>query len=80
MLKPTGKKVEVNEYTRECDFCHKTMDAGSDNQSGLECSSVIDFNFGYFSTRDGDQWQWELCHLCADKAAKLLETLKANAS
>ena len=78
MIKQTGKKIEVDEVVRGCDFCHRTIDAGADNMGGLECSSVMDFDFGYFSNRDGEHWQWELCHECAHKADGLLKALKDN--
>lgn len=76
MIELTGKKIEIDERVVRCDFCKKIMDAGSNKLDGLEHSVTLNFSFGYFSDRDGDNFQWDACSKCGNEIAVLLEKYK----
>ncbi len=68
----TGRKLEYNEEIVVCDFCGKPCNASPTNQNGLEQSATLNFDFGWFSNRDGDNWSWDACNICADRLAGIL--------
>jgi len=76
MRELTGKKIEIDEEIIKCDFCEGMMVADFKHTNGLEHSATLTFSFGYFSNRDGDNWNWDACHKCADEIAKMLEKFK----
>jgi len=75
MIKKTGKMIEEEEQYRECDFCNQPMGDSSLLQQGqlpLEHSGKIDFTFGYYSHRDGEQLNLDVCSECSTEIEKML--------
>ena len=72
-MKPSGIKIEIEKKAKFCDFCEREID-------GLELdhSLTMHFSFGYPSNRDGQEWDWDSCNLCAEKIIKKLESLRKN--
>ncbi len=71
-IRGNGKKFEVEEQVRFCDFCNQEISY----DKGLDHSVHMTFDFGYFSKRDGDNWEWDACHKCAEAIIPKLEALK----
>lgn len=71
MIKPTGKKIEVEEKACYCDFCDNIMEEDHEKDS-LEQSARIDFTFGWFSKRDGESYTYDACNNCAEDIYKML--------
>jgi hypothetical protein len=68
----TGKKMEVAVFGRVCDLCGKPLGEEHETDHALYMS----FNFGYYSQRDGDSWEWDACAGCADEVAKHLDAIR----
>lgn len=68
----SGKKIEVETEERFCDFCNKVISY----DDGLDYSISMHFAFGFYSKRDGENWDWDSCHLCAEKIIQQLEALR----
>lgn len=74
--KVIGKKtVEVKNYF--CDGCGKEFhdpEVGADTYT--EGCLKASFDFGYYSSRDGERFQYYFCQDCAEEVLKYMEILR----
>lgn len=69
-LRPTGKKLEVLEQVKFCDFCKRDFDPMT-----VDDAAIFTFNFGYASKRDGQTWTWDVCDDCSEAVLKRITPL-----
>lgn len=68
-------KKEVSDIV--CDICKKSCVRYEDNIDSAEYGTIEAY-WGYFSKKDGETFNCEICEDCFDKVISFLEELKKN--
>lgn len=72
------KKLKKHLADIKCDICKKscvTTDI-SDDILGIAEFATLEAIWGYFSRKDGEKYNCEMCEDCFDKVYKFIENLK----